>query len=488
MTIETLSDKVLLKIFSYYLDDFPRLWPKLVHICRRSRRIVCASQRALHLRLFCTYGTPVLKALDYWPTLPIVVNFGGSPALNPPGPEDEDNIMATLKQSGRVCSIGLTVSSSLLERFSAISEPFSELEELVLLSQNNAQLTLPSTFRWGPRLGILHLTRVTFPALPQLLYSSRNLVDLQLHEVLNTWHISPATLVNALSGMAQLQSLSLHFPSTSNHIAPLPSGERIILPSLTRLNFRGVNAYLEGLVARIDTPGLRDIEAAFFNKRIFDVSKLSEFIDRIETQKSHRRADILSSESAISISLTQPGALACLRMQVYCEPLSGQVYSMAQICSHFPAFISRVENLHINVMRPSSSRQDGVKAGRWLDLFESFMGVKRFHVAGNFSTNILLALQPSESWRKTVLPALHKLRIREPESRCVPLRKAVVSFTYSRRLSGRFLEVEYERQWIHGHRGTGTTYAQRQDHTLTCFEQDLFLSRPRLRFSPMTSF
>ena len=428
---------------------------------------------------------PVSKTLDCWPTLPIIVQYGGSLRLDLPAPEAEGNIVAALKQSDRVSSINLVITNSLLEKLYAISEPFSELEELVLLSQENVQLTLPSTFRSGPRLRSLHLTRVAFPALPQLLHSSRNLVDLQLHEVLDAWHISPATLVNALSGMAQLQSLSLHFPSTSNHIIlPLPSGERIILPSLTRLDFRGVNAYLEGLVARIDAPGLRDIEVTFFNKRIFGAYKLSEFINRIETQRSHRRADILSSESAISISLTQPETPTCLKVQVYCEPLSGQVYSMSQICSHFSAW---VEDLHINVARPTSG-QHGVDAGRWLDLFDSFTGVKWFHVTGNLSTeDIVLALQPSERWRKTILPTLQKLCIREPEPHCTPLREAVVSFTHSRRLSGRFIAVEYERQWISELHGTGILYAQRQHRTLTCFEQDPVPSRPRLRFQK-TSF
>ena len=93
--------------------------------------------------------------------------------LDPPAPEDEDNIIAALKQSDRVSSISLTVTSSLLEKLSTISEPFSELEELVLLSQDNLQLTLPSAFRWGPRLRTLHSTRIAFPSLPQLLSPSR---------------------------------------------------------------------------------------------------------------------------------------------------------------------------------------------------------------------------------------------------------------------------------------------------------------------------
>lgn len=474
VTIGKFSEKVLLEIFRYYLDASPSLWPRLVHICRRWRRIVFAFQQALHLRLFCTHGTPFLKTLDHWPTLSIVVSFGGSPELDPPAQEDEDNITGALKQSSRVRSISLTVRSSLLGRFSVIDRPFSELEELILLSQDRVQLTLPSNFQWSPRLRILRVTRIAIPAFPQLLFFSRSLVDLQLHEVLDPWHVSPAKFVRALSGMTQLQSLSLHFLSTSNHtLSPLPSGDRIILPLLTRFNFRGLNAYLEGLVARIDSPGLKDIEITLFLKRIFDVSKLSEFIDRIGMQKSHCRADILSSERAISMSLTQPGAPTCLKVQVLSETLSGQVYSMAQICSHFSTFIFRVEDLCINLTRPPR-RQDDVDRGQWLDLMDSFTGVKWFYLAGNLSKNVVLALQPSERWRKTVLPALHKLRIREPEPHDASLRKAVVSFVYSRRLSGGFLEAEYERPVANELLGKGTSYTLRWHYNLTCLSRSFF--------------
>jgi hypothetical protein len=447
VTIGKLSNKVLLKIFRYHLDVSPRLWPRLVHICCRWRRIVLASQRALHLQLFCTHGTSVLKALDYWLALPIVVNFGGSPALDPLAPEDEANITAALKQSGRVTSICLTVTGSLLEMFSEVEGSFLKLEDLVLLSRDSMQLTLPSTFRCGPRLRSLHLTRVSFPALTRLLYSSKNLVDLRLHEVtvLNTWHISPATLANALSRMAQLQSLSLHFPSTINSITShFTSGDRVILPSLTCLNLQGIDAYSEGLVARIDAPSLRCIEITFFEKRIFDVPQLREFINRIEVHKSHRQADILSSVGAISISLTRPGAPSCLKLRVFCKTLRSQPFFMAQICSHFSASLSRVEDLRISSAL-SSPVQDSGNRGQWLRIIRRFGGTKWFHLAGELSTEVVRALQLSEARRETALPVLHKLCIREPESPSTPLREEVVSFMHSCRLSGRFIVVVHER-------------------------------------------
>jgi hypothetical protein len=46
--------------------------------------------------------------------------------------------------------------------------------------------------------------------------------------------------------------------------------------------------------------------------------------------------------------------------------------------------------------------------------------------------------------RETLLPALHKLCIQEPDP-TPPLQEAVVSFIHSRLLSGHIIAVEYER-------------------------------------------
>jgi hypothetical protein len=213
MIIETLSDDILLNIFRHSLEASAPFWFTLAHVCRNWRQIILTSPQALHLRLYCTHGTPVLKTLDCLPPFPLVLNYGGFPTLRPPAPEDEDNIMVALEKSDRVCSISLTISSSLLKRLSTISEPFSELEKLTLLSQENVQLILPGAFWWGHRLRTLHSTRIAFPSLPQLLLPSQDLVDLQLHEIPGVGYFSPEAFTNALCGMTQLQTLSLHFLS-----------------------------------------------------------------------------------------------------------------------------------------------------------------------------------------------------------------------------------------------------------------------------------
>jgi hypothetical protein len=105
----------------------------------------------------------MLKSLDCWPVVLIVLEYCGSPALYPPAPEDEDNIVVALKQSGRVSSIHLTVTLSLLEKLSSIEEPFSNLENIVLLYEDYIVLELPSASWWGSATGYL-LSRTFFSA------------------------------------------------------------------------------------------------------------------------------------------------------------------------------------------------------------------------------------------------------------------------------------------------------------------------------------
>ena len=403
VTIEELSDKVLLKIFSYFLDASPRHWIGLVHICHKWRRIVFEARQPLSLRLFCTHSTLVLKTLDCWPALPIIVEYGGSLARRPPDPKDEDNIIAALKRSKRVHSITLTITDSLLKKLSTLEEPFSELEELVLLSGYSWQLILPNTFRWGPRLRRLHSTSIAYPAFLQLLSSSNNLVDLRLHDLRNISHFSPEELTKTLSRMAQLRSFSLHLSASPIYCVPLPPSEELfVLPALTRLDFRGVTWYLEGLVTIIDAPQLEDIEITLFDNSISCHSRLCEFIDRMEMHKSHSRAHVSFSKGTISVSLMQPGR-AWLRLEIYCKSSSAQLYFMAQICVGFSPFLLKVRDLRINTTRQEWSGWAYLE--RWLEILNSFPGVMWLHLNVKHLTNVVHALLLLEPWPKHVLPA-----------------------------------------------------------------------------------
>lgn len=500
--IGSLPDEILLKIFRYYLHKSPRFWPTLVHICRTWRRIVFASQHTLRLRLFCAPGTPVLKTLDCWPALPIAIEYGGSLALDLPAPEDEVNIIAALKQSSRVSSIRLTTTTTLLDKLYAI-RPFLELEDLILLSQDNVPPILPSTFLWGARLRRLHLTRICIPGLLQLLYSSRNLEDIQLHEALdplntsNPWYFSFEELTDALSWLAKLQSLSLRFSSTTYRVRPpSPPERRIVLPALTRFIFRGPAKYLERIISRINTPRLGDIQVTVSDKFVYDLSSLGEFVNRIEIHKSYHQARILSSERAISISLTPPEASICFKLQLLSELLSVQLYAISYILPHFSALLLNVEDLCISTTRSSSVEATRCR-GRWLELLDLFTNVKWLHLGGNDSTNFVRALQlEGVHWqpKNTLLPTLYKLYLPQTGPHHAPLSEVVVSFMTSRWRSGYHIGVEYEHlcriSEPHGRGTSRITIHGASRPVLTFLKLYLFLSQSRLitRCSPMTSF
>jgi hypothetical protein len=419
-----------------------------VQVCQNWRQIVFTSPRSLHLQICCKHGTPVSKALDSWPALPIVVQYGGASTLDPPAPEDEDNVLAALKQSERVSSINLTITESLLSKLSAIEKPFLELEELDLLSRDNAQLALPSIFQWGPRLRSLHLTRIAIPALSQLA-SSTGLVDLQLYEVRSAVHISPAAFADALSGMTQLRSLSLHFTlSLPSHILPPSSGERVVLPALTCLKYQGSSKYFDPLVATIDAPRLGDVDITFFMETTLDAWQLGRFIERIEMRRQLSQVDILFSGSSVSIRFSQPDASTRFGLRIPCRSLDLQLSALAQILNHFSHVSSRIQTLGIN-MTDSPSRQVDVGDEPWLNLIRAFGGAQYFSVARELATDILRAICPADGEHPTVLPALHDLRIRKRLTMHGPLWDAVQSFNVSRWLSSRPVLVHAPRYSCH---------------------------------------
>ena len=369
--------------------------------------------------------------------------------LDPPAPEDEGNIIAALKRSDRVHSISLTLTNSLLRKLSIISEPFSELEELVLLSSDNLQLTIPSAFRWGKCIRTLHVTRIAIPALPQLLPSSMDLIDLQLHEIPMAGYFSPQLLANVLSGASQLRSLSLHFlsypPRRTLVGLPPPAGHHIVLPVLTSFKYRGISKYLDDFVARIDAPHLEDIDITFFGQPTIDASQLGRFIERVGMNTSLMEADIQATLHAISISFKNSSNSTPFRIQISCKQLDWQLSSMAQVCTTFSPFAFGVQRLVFDT-NSWSREQDDVNGEQLLQLFRSFGGARNLSIAGELATGLLRALRPTDEGYTTdtvVLPALRNLCVQKPVPLDWPFWDAAKSLFTSRRLSNHPIELLY---------------------------------------------
>ena len=248
--------------------------------------------------------------LDVWPAFPIVIEGRGGMSR----PQVERNIITALKQRDRVCKIDLRPTTiSLLKRMRAMKEPFPALAHLELWPTKSGKApVLPGSFLGGsaPCLRSLYLDGIPFPALPKLLLSTTELVDLELFNIPRFGYISPEAMTTSLASLTRLQNLSLGFQfpqshDTTNRLPPLLP--RIVLPALTSLYFMGDNEYLEDILSRIDAPLLDSIEIEPFKELVFDARQLRHFISRTETFKEPHRAAVESFGSRIILSIFSRG-------------------------------------------------------------------------------------------------------------------------------------------------------------------------------------
>ncbi|KAI0292180.1 hypothetical protein BC826DRAFT_454737 [Russula brevipes] len=439
-TIDKLPDDVLLEIFDFYLDnknlDWRRNvdeWHTLVHVCQRWRNVVFASPRRLDLRLLCRKGRPVRAMLDIWPALPLNIKgfFGG---------ESVDSLVAALEHRDRVRSIHLEyVPSPQGERLvaTALQVQFPELTEMRFWTCGPV---LPDSFLGGsaPRLRILWLTNVPFPAARALILSARDLVDLRLDDIPQLgYYIPPASMVACLSSLNKLESLSLGFESPPSQPGSPPQS-RVVLPALIKFLFRGRREYSEDLVARIDTPVLNQLNMTFFPKPpfgAFDIPYLKQFIDRAKGLKPSKAAELRISPWSIHLDLHGPS------LGVTCDRFDWQRSSFALLCGQVSHLLSLVERLDLPPVSPSS--KSFMMSIQFLEIFRLFTSTRSLHVREDLMPLIASALHELIGERATeVLPNLCDLFL-ETSARSGSIQEVIQPFIDARRLSGRPVAVHY---------------------------------------------
>jgi len=318
MTIDQLPNEVLLDIFKFYVDmPCPDLdtcsgmdsWQVLVHVCQRWRSLVFASPRRLDLELLCTNRRPVTKKLDIWPDLPIVVytDFTISQRY------DVSNIAFALKQHNRISGIEIVdIPNSLLEEFVAIKMPFPVLTDLALwVNHKDLDVIIPDSFLGGsaPRLRVLHLDRIPFPALPKLLSSTTELVALTLYWVPDSGFISPNAMATGLSALKRLETLRLEFGASRSRAhrenRHPPAVTRTILPALTEFRLESDGEYVEAFMSQIDTPILEEACITFSGQPPppeSDSPQLRDFISRTEAFKAPHWAKVIIGERSVFLT------------------------------------------------------------------------------------------------------------------------------------------------------------------------------------------
>ena len=459
LTIDLLPDNVLLEIFKVYVNEATRTqeWHVLVHVCRRWRNVVFASPRRLDLRLLCTTRTPVRARLAIWPAFPIAIT----------GRVDRtslvavtDNIVAALEHKDRVCHIDLKqIPNSLLEEISvALEQPFPALTDVALDSNHKLEPVLLNTLLGGsaPRLQSLRLIGIPFPAIPKLLLCATHLVSLQLWDIPHSAYISPDDMVACLSMLMKLNALCLGFrsppPRTDRATPRLLFPTRVVLPTLSTLEFKGVSEYFEDLAARIDAPRLNTLLTFFFNQLIFETPQLVQFIRRTDELKAPNRADVFFHDDFVKFSLfpqTQTANSGGLGIVVESRVSEWQLSSVAQICDSFLFPLSTLENLAIYDQKGPSrfplglrwqERMDGTQ---WLELLHPFTAVRDLYLSNQLTQYVLPALHRHEEEGLGItelLPALQNLLIEDFAPR-LPVRDEIREFVDARVRSGHRMSV-----------------------------------------------
>jgi hypothetical protein len=169
-------------------------------------------------------------------------------------------------------------------------------------------------------------------------------------------------------------------------------------------------------VAQVDAPLLVHIAIKFFNQLVFETPQLSLFIGRVKMLNSPSKAMIYSSQQGISIGLTQPttdvDAHGQSYIEVSCEELDWQVSSLAQICDHTSPLLCGVEQLEICAKPLSPSVESDMDTAQWLELFNTFGGVKVLRMSSTLGPTVASALQQVNGEPSFgTLPALRHIQL-----------------------------------------------------------------------------
>jgi F-box-like len=453
---DTLNGDVLLQIFDFYrLDDeenwnLQLRWCKLSHVCRKWRYLVLESFFHLNMHIPLTNGTRPFYMLTHLLPLPLVIHYRSGDAS-----EDNRAILHAIQQRDRTLRVVLQALSSILHKLTLpMDESFPRLETLSLLSttepKEHADLMLSETFL-APNLRHLSLRCVRLPTALLSHAFAPSLVTLDLMDIQAPGYLGPAHLVIHIRLMPQLEELSIG--STFPVPRPRDEGEllsapitSVTLPSLKRLKFRGVAAYLESLVARIGVPFLEKFSTTLFNQLAFTVPHLSQFINAKEGL-GYRTTKVTFNDDAVLIAIRHPvhPNLGVFDLHISCQQFDWQVDSAGQLCGALHQVFSLAEELELalgsHVPALPSKWQGEVESTVWHDLLLPFNGVKKLCIDPALSSELASALPPDDEGPGSFPLLLPKLGELELEIEIRIAKNPFAPFINARRLPGHSMLV-----------------------------------------------
>ena len=436
-SIQILDDDSLLHVFHLYRpfllgedeDDNNRMigglgswvrgrwWYTLAHVCRRWRNVLLRSASYLDLSLVCTKGTPVADMLAFSPPLPLVIDHIGRIA-----PEDEEGTILALKQRDRVRRVRfLILAINLPKLIMAIDEEYPILEYLIIESpveDKSTILTFPETLR-APRLRQLVLRGFALPIGSRLLTTAAGLVTLYLSIVHPSTYFHPNTLLQWISLMPQLETLTIFFnfsipnSDVESQLTHMPIIAPVRLLNLRHFQFHGVSTYLEAFFHRITAPRLEKLEIEFFTQLTFFFPCLLQFMSTAEYFRFDSvRFWFFRGLAYARVYLHGNAEEHFLSIAVLCWHLDGQVSSMIQIFNSLSQMLSAVEHLTLDheVHSQSSEEHNEVDRTEWRKLLSSFSNVKTLRILKGLAEELSRCLQlEDEEFPLELLPELQEL-------------------------------------------------------------------------------
>jgi hypothetical protein len=372
-----------------------RWWYKLTQVSRWWRYLILGSRTLLDLHLVCTFGVPVADMLAHSPPLPLTIYYYYDDREMTA--EDEQGVLLALEHRDRVHHVALSTgipSPNLDKLMPAMDGPFPILERLYIAEELEEEtgLTLPVTFQ-APNLRRLLLSYAALPIASPLLTSTGGLVDLRLVGIPRSAYFPPGYILARLSLMPQLERLMIQFHSplpnrdVVNQLLNIPIMTHVTLPNLRSFTFKGVTAYLEGLLARISTPALNVLRVSFFNQLTFTIPRLLQSIQTAENL-IFNAVQLYFGTHFVEL-IADPNREYWERplfLSIECRHFDWQVASAIQILTTLLPVISLAKKLSISHEEHprSSESHNQVDRIQWRELLRPFSDLKALHLSNGF--------------------------------------------------------------------------------------------------------
>ena len=365
--------------------------------------------------------------LAHSPPLPIIIDHLPKYYKKLANCEEEEGILVALKQRDRVRHIRLIMQAPEIRwLIAAIDEEFPMLEYLCITPtiQRVETWVLPTGFR-APRLRYLMLTDFVLPIRSPLLTTEAGLVTLTLDTIHAPSYFSPDDLLERLSLMHHLQSLTINFSFSvpdNDARGQLLVMTHVTLPNLRSFAFQGESPYLEALIPHVTTPLLEKLRVGLFDERALSVPHLLQFIITTECFTGGLRSAVLRFNLVSASVMLYPDSDVGAQMYSLClsiqdSPFDWQVVFAAHVFDVLRPVLSEVAHLTLEdwyrtgtTITESTHWHNQADRADWRKVLGPFINVTTLSMHNGLVAEVSRSLQLDDGEQRVdLLPRLNKL-------------------------------------------------------------------------------